>query len=142
MGLEWSSLWISGTPTWLGLNAKLLTLSSHQTLERSCSLPAPELDAAAPKDSLRGGQDLFSTMRGQQGVTYSANTEIQIWNPLHLLPPSFPVTSPRLGLRAGAHVSAMLTARHLLNTCHLLIPHPRVSSRPSAQLYSNNLIEN
>lgn len=85
MGLEWSSLWTSGTPTWLGLNAKLLTLSSHQTLDRSCSRVAPELEDTALKDSLSGGQDHGE---GQEGVTHSASTEIQILNPL-LSPDSF-----------------------------------------------------
>lgn len=84
MGLEWSSLWTSGTPTWLGLNAKLLILSSHQTLERSCSLPAPELERCCTREWWSGPP----FPRGWQGVTYSASTEIQILNPL-LTPDSF-----------------------------------------------------
>lgn len=44
MGLEWSSLWIFGTLMWLGLSARPLTMSSHQTLEGRCSLQTSGLE--------------------------------------------------------------------------------------------------
>lgn len=88
MDLEWSSLWTSGTPMWLGPNAKLLTLSSHRTPERSCSLPAPRLERCCTQDQFecRSGPPL--PWEGQEGVAHSASTEIQILNPL-LNPDSF-----------------------------------------------------